>query len=542
MTVKHNRSFPALPSHAPGRLVGSALALGLLFLAAPASAQDMDRAVGAFSDGDYETAAAMFYAVTQFDDDKGTVAEAQYGLAQSFAKLGLHLAALKYFEDVIKEGSDHPYFTNAIEGLIDVGEAIQDDLKVPAVIDAMYTDENLSAIEKMNPELRQRVHYVIGRLSFTRENIQDARDFLGTVKRGNVSYADAQYLLALIRLGVGRRDNPKPKYDKALAHFRNVREAIPLDDPDEGRRKLRDLATLGIARVKYERAYLLEDGDPKRSKMLRSAIRLYRTMPRFSHAWPDALFERAWAHTVNNEYGKALGALHSLYTPYFDEYFYPEKDTLRAIIYYYNCQWDRVNAVVEETRAKNRPMIDQMQRLLDSDLAYEDWYALLGKSLAAGKNHGKDDLMPWTVAKAIARDAKFAKMELFLKELEREGEIFQTSDTFGRSDMGREMTDFALETRDAYLAVIGKYVKVLFQGNTTELADVTTRLSFVSLETKSAEAEWLEQGRSIGGKPRGVLPRPFVPDDTFEFWHFRGEYWIDELGYYEYSIKTECYE
>ena len=64
-----------------------------------------------------------------------------------------------------------------------------------------------------------------------------------------------------------------------------------------------------------------------------------------------------------------------------------------------------------------------------------------------------------------------------------------------------------------------------------------------SLETKTAEADWLEQGKEIdASKLRRRLPRPFIPDDTFQFWWFRDEYWIDELGYYEFTIKTECYD
>ena len=26
----------------------------------------------------------------------------------------------------------------------------------------------------------------------------------------------------------------------------------------------------------------------------------------------------------------------------------------------------------------------------------------------------------------------------------------------------------------------------------------------------------------------------------YQYWAFLGEYWIDELGYYEHSIKDEC--
>ena len=74
------------------------------------------------------------------------------------------------------------------------------------------------------------------------------------------------------------------------------------------------------------------------------------------------------------------------------------------------------------------------------------------------------------------------------------------------------------------------------------IADISTRASLIALETKTAEADWLEQGRDISNLARKRLPRPFIPDDSFQFWWFRNEYWIDELGYYEFTIKTECFE
>ena len=522
--------------------LGCAMLLGGAF---SASAQNIDDATDDFRAERYEDAASAFYAITRFSDDPADLVDAQYGLAKSFQKLGLTIAALKQFEDIVAEGEDHAYFDKAVEALIDIGEELGDDLKIPPVIDAMY-DRNQRAIKMMqskDPDLLQRIHYVIGKRSFERGQIQDARSFLKTVKEGNPAYARAQYLLGLIRLGIGRSDDPLPAYDKALKHFDNVIATIDaLAKPTDQERQLRDRTTLAIGRTLYERAYQLDDGDPKRTADLKLAKIGYKQIPRFSEAWGDALFERAWAHTVANEYGKALGALHSLQSPYFKEYFYPEAQVLKAIIYYYNCHWDRVNATLEETKAMYQPMVDRLEQLLEKDLDFEEWYTLLNDSLDAPMDNEDPDLVPWLVARDITRDAKFKKMEAFLRELEREANFFDQSGVFGKSEMGREMAEFATDTRDAFLRILGKYVKARLNDARTELNDITTRASIVSLETKTAEADWLDQGRDISNKIRKRQPRPAVPDETFQYWVFRGEYWIDELGYYRSVIKTECYE
>ena len=61
------------------------------------------------------------------------------------------------------------------------------------------------------------------------------------------------------------------------------------------------------------------------------------------------------------------------------------------------------------------------------------------------------------------------------------------------------------------------------------------------LETASAEQGWLEAGRALQENvTRRRLPRPFIPDDTYIFWSWRGEYWADEVGYYRFAVKSEC--
>ena len=517
------------------------IVVGAVF-ATPAAAQSLDKAIGAYKRGEFESAAAQFYTVLSFDAEEGEKVEAQYGLAKSFAKLGLPLAALKSFEDIAKVGSDHPYFAESVEGLLDAGEQLQDDLKTPQILDSIYSDENTPALQKLNPEVLQRVHFVLGRYNFNRGNMSEARGALKTVKPLNPSYPQAQYMLGLIRLGVGRPDRPKPKYAQAIEHFENARTSIPKDTKDAELLALRDLATMGIARTYYEQAYELEDGDPQRTAGLQKSVAEYDRVPRFSDAWADSLFERAWAHTVGNEYGRALGALHSLRAPYFAQEFYPEAKILQAIVYYYNCQWDRVNGVLDETKSSYEPMVEQLQKLLERDVSLDEWYPLLHKSLDVSNKGPSATLLPEQVALSISHDPKLAKMEHFLAEAEREKKMFKGSAVFQRSTMGNEMSDFASETRDAYLGVIGKFLRAKVQDSAAELSDITTRASLVALETRTAEVDWLEQGKSTEGRERRRLARPFIPDDTFQFWWFRNEYWIDELGYYEFTIKTECFE
>jgi TolA-binding protein len=521
-------------------IVAVGLAAG--FAGADVRAQNLDKAIDSFKGGQYETAAAGFYSVLRLSEDQGEAVEAQYGLARSFEKLGLHLAALKYWSDIAEAGNQHPHFEKAIEGLINAGEALDDDLNMPKTLDKVYSGTNVDTIQKMNPEVLQRFYFHLGRFVYNRQNFKEARKMFKAVKEGNPAYPQAQYMLGLLRLGVGQADQPAPKYKEAIEHFTNARNAIPADATDPKLTEVRDLASLGLARLYYEQAYQLEDGDVKRAEGLRSSMLEFQRVPRFSEQWSEALFERAWAHTVNNEYGRALGALHSLSAPYFKDEFYPEAKILQAIIYYYNCQWDRVNSILDETRTSFEPMSARLAKIAEGNLDLDEWYPLLQKSMEQKDGTDDETLLPRRVAQAIARDPKFAKMEAFLKEIDREQKVFEKNRTFAKSDMGQTLVEDFDANREGYLGVMGKFLKVKVASLAAELNDISTRAGLIALETKTAEADWLEQGRNIENLERKRLPRPFIPDDTFQFWWFRNEYWIDELGYYEFTIKTECFE
>ena len=39
---------------------------------------------------------------------------------------------------------------------------------------------------------------------------------------------------------------------------------------------------------------------------------------------------------------------------------------------------------------------------------------------------------------------------------------------------------------------------------------------------------------------RQSLYRPKMPGANYNYWKFQGEFWIDEIGYYQYTLKRGC--
>ncbi len=503
-------------------------------------AQNIDKAVQAYKSGNYVDSAIRFYEVLNYEEDPSLVAEAEYGVASSLEKTKLYLSAFKYYAIIVQEGSDHPFFAKAVEGLLDVGDALKDDVYVPQILDSIY-DSNHNALKRLTGDVLPRIHYAVGERLFRVGDFNVSRDFLSTVREGSSVYPASQYLIGLQYARIGQSASARRNYKKANVAFENVRRTVPFKVEDKDLQNLRDMASLGIARLNYERAYLKDDGDPERDRLINLAISEYRDIPRFSQGWADAIFERGWAHAVKGEYGKTLGAVRDLLSPYFYDNFYPEAYILRAIAYYYNCQWDRVAGTLKEANERIEPMVGALDEVLEQDYDAEEWFTLFQKSMKAG-TEGGEGLIPWPVVAQIPSSHKYIKLMHFLKEVEREQLFFTKDPNIARGHLGRDMSDYVDETRSSFVRGIGSWIRSELKRSKNDLEGVLTRITIVDLETSTAETEWLSIGREIGGKVRTRLPRPFVPNDTFQFWWHRGEYWLDELGFHEYTIKTECYE
>ena len=535
-------------------------------MASVAHAQNIDKAIDAYKDKNFDEAAVRFFEVLRFDTSEGNIVEAEYGIAQSMLKLGLALPAVRYYENIIAVGPTHPYYLKAFEGLVDAADMLHDDLIVPAILDKKYGED----LGKLQPDMLQRIHYMLGERLYKMQKRGESLDFLGTVKKGNRDYPKSQYLQGMIFLG--RSAGAKADYERAIESFENVRKAIAKDSADESRRNLRELATLALARIYYEMGAQLPAEDPKdetkpnldKQKLMGKSIELFKEIPRFSTHWSEALYERAWADilipmqgknakgqaTVTQAYGKSLGALHAVHAPYFVKEYWPESYILKSIVYFYNCHFDSVYKVLGTLQKEYEPISTVMERLLkNTGVADEAYDELLYDSLKADRGAAelvKADssqlLIPGRVARYLSRDPQWKKLSYFTDEIHREAKFIKSNKTLSGGEVGHEMLLLIDKNEKQFKAVAGRWVRRQLTDTQNYLQSYINRATIVKLETETAEKEWLEMGRSIDKGPRARLPRPYIPNDKFQYFNFNGEYWADELGYYQYSIRTECFE
>lgn len=113
---------------------------------------------------------------------------------------------------------------------------------------------------------------------------------------------------------------------------------------------LQNLANLALGRIYYE----VED--------FKRSIFFYRQVEKNSIHYYDALFEQSWALFMNGNPNHALGSLYSLATPFFDDKYNPESSILKAIIYFWICNYDKSRNALADFLEKHQDTITLINR------------------------------------------------------------------------------------------------------------------------------------------------------------------------------------
>jgi len=131
---------------------------------------------------------------------------------------------------------------------------------------------------------------------------------------------------------------------------------------------MKDLSTLGVARIRYAQGKYGE------------SYKLYSEIPRFSKHWRDALFEGAYAAFMNDDYGSALGMLHTLHSPIAGDQFVPESWLLKGTLYYFDCLFEESRASLAHLQdAYSTQTLSQLKAILGQKHEPAWYYDLLVK-------------------------------------------------------------------------------------------------------------------------------------------------------------------
>lgn len=485
-----------------------------------------------------QEAAVQFQRVVEGEtqDAPANVQKAQFFLGKSLYHLRYYQSALAVFDEISEMGRNHLFFDQTLQWLAQLASQLPEPAGIIDKVGRFGTDQLEQFNTADNADLYNQLLYVMGRSKYNQGEFEPAIELFQQVDRDNKWYVRARFFegISYIRM---RRAQPAAKA------FRSIIDAIDeggvsgVEDPE----RMRDLAWISLARVYYTAANKVNSEGEREvdGVLLGNAVEAWTRLDPDSEYWLDAIFESSWAFFLADEYSRALGNVHTLYSPYFKEAFYPEALVLKAVVFFTNCQMSNATAMVQLFHEKYDPVKTKLDELLGKYQDNAQFFEFLkqvreGRATLPGEIQG-------IVASALSDRSVLANLE-YVALLEQEEKNLQKSPgQFRNSSLGARILQDILVAKSFAIDQAGEIAKARYQRLVAEMQDLSNQIDTVEIEVLNFErgqlGQALQQQMTAAGQSSGG--EVFVSSEH-NVWPFNGEYWRDELGYYRQQVTYRC--
>jgi hypothetical protein len=472
-------------------------------------------------------------------DDPGNKQLAEYYLAISLYRLKFYQASYAIFS-VIADNPNHLKFKETLLWLAKLATQLPEPADIIERV-GKYTDEQVSRFDnEQQRDLYWQLNYMLGRYKYRNRQYEESIRLFQLVDRRSEYYVKAQFFTGISYVQL-RKSVP------AVKAFQRIIEALDegvqgVEDED----RMRDLANLSIARTYYSASIKL---DPETNapnvdeRHLSAAVKYWNAVESKSEYWLDALFEESWAYYMAGQYPFALGNIHTIQAPYFPNAFYPEADILKAVIYFFNCNYDAAVTVVARFNKKNTPIRDELKKVLNRFSGENSEEAFFKFLLQVREGNANLDPKIKPIVESALGDRQLLRNIEYVKLLEEEEKRFKASpSSFQSSGLGQQVADALKLARDLAVRQAGELALQRYRRNVEEISEHLRNGEKILIDVTAAQRNIIDQKITANNvtaaeaKIYGVVK----PDEEHILWPFDGEYWRDELGFYRQVVRSAC--
>ncbi len=472
------------------------------------------------SKGDNSQAAQRYYDIINNPKYKSEHANALYSLAKVLAQMGFNQSAVYFLTAISRYNSASKYMDPALEALYEIGFQIGDESALK------YSLAKID-IKKFPAGKKDLLYYRLGEVYLEKNDLKNAIASYGRITSDSKLFAKARYNMALAHAEL---QDPKAavKYFTQAVNAR--RKSGVVDTQRVG-------AMIGRARALYQMGRWDE------------AVKAYKMVPRDSEFWHDSLFESTWAYLRSGRFRSAMSNFQSLHSKFYESYYLPESLILRSIVYLYICKYkevDKVLATYEDNYGRVQAKLSGY--LKEKRTAKEDLIQM--KTMLSEVDGGQNVQqlyggIPGLALRHISRQAEFKKSYKYLTFLYDEKTLnAEQNDFWQRSGLGQQIGRNLTQR----IAITEKYVASLIRSAlikiNEELLEFSDQKEFVKVEVTSAKTEGaLKKMRGTDDPSDAITAknsRDFYISNGYEYWPFQGEYWLDEIGNYQYVGASQC--
>ena len=483
------------------------------------SRQELVQALRLVKRGQFQDASMKLFQLSHSPRFRDRKMQLKYLLGLMLYQMKMPQVAAFQFISVVKDGKNR-YLRQALEKLSLAADSLGDDTLLNYAISRVKVD-NFPRVH------RDMLFFRIGEFQLRNQQFGAAAQSFKRVQRTSPLFPKARYLEAL-----SYAESKQTK--KAYAAF---------DDLAESREEygVTDVArvsgVIGKARIFYQ------------AKKWDEAIETYRKVPRDTEAWHDTFFESSWAMLRSGRFRSALSNFHSLHSGFYEDRYLPESLLLRSIVYLYICKYDEMEKVLNLFNKIYKPVYKDVVSFLKTRSA-DQYFAEVIHAMKKFRDKG-DQLdrsqfkIPFIVTRKVVKEGDFQRSYEYIKRLLAEKKTIDNMDSSWRnSAIGRYSKRVIQKRLLKARKRAGLQIRAHLDTVREDLFDLFEQEGFIRYEMINGKKEALK--KKIAGKD---LPTEQIDEKTkrdyyiqngYEYWPFRGEYWMDELGNYHYVGTQSC--
>ncbi len=501
------------------RLISCLIFCGLFF--GNAALANLQNTSVLYTRGDFSGAASAAFQVYSSSRNAQEKMNAGIFLARSLQALDLPYSASRFYGAIVRQGpQNNPFFREAFEKLGAINSMVS---LGQAQIVQMVSGRDGGAL---NPEFipgsaRGFYFYYLGVDSFDDRKYGAAVRLFKSVPGGSPYYLRAQFHLGVIA-------NLQGQHSQAISYFSGVASGARRDDDGD---HLRSGAIMNIARVEYE------------TKRYNDSLMQYGRVSRDSDQWLDAQFEGSWAFFMIEKQNNALGNLHTVQSPFFENRFYPESYILQSITFLRLCRFDETKVALVKFRDRYQPLFGELKKLINDygdnpRSFYKLVYDFRGGSLTRFKES-------WPIFDTLSRTDAFREGAIAVRNSDSElARLSRYGGKWASSGLQEELRDFLGKKKAVAADEAGRKLYLKLSVQRDYLKELSRQTEFITAEMLLNRVDALRASLQVSTAEQRVN---FIGGfqtlnvaQELEYWPFQGEYWEDELGYYVYNLASQC--
>lgn len=486
----------------------------------------LERAIKLYDKKDFFSASIELKKVLDGEsgDDAKNKQRAEFFMGKTLYQMGFYAGSLAYFDKIVQAGAAHTYHGAALKWLAALSRVLPE---TSGILEKIGTYDPKALDDPSLASVKDELLFLLGRHYYRHGGDGDFDKAIGLfnqVDRNSEFYIKAKFFEGVTYV---RKFEGKPAVD-AFKEILIIGQEKPKAYKADDIANYNELAQLQMARVFYS------------TQQFDTSIKYFEKLDQNSLDWTESLFEASWAYYMKTLNSKALGNIHTLNAPYFENQFFPESLLLKAVIYFKYCLYDQAEEAIQDYNDKFIPLAKNLSDLVakyDDNAEFYD-YVKKVKASKAGLDQNTQRLVM-----SVLNDKTLLKTFAWVDELNHELEMLQKSDkAWQTTQVAAEVLQELTVQQSVAAADAGKVARDRVERLARELRTLSNDGLKIKFEILNGKAEKLsaESISKAGRVSADHKEEPIVVDDEHFQWKFNGEYWKDELGYYRFKIRSRC--